>query len=116
MIGDEPSTVVSVGREAVDHPGSAQRRLALRIVWHRDVQRVGELGILAADRSNISRKSPVFDPASDVVLSREPFLTVIDHGGPVEMQPRQTRMPIEINGKPFAQALTFSERMLLLAS
>ncbi len=66
MIGDEPSTVVGVGRDAVDDPGSAQRRLALRIVWHRDVERVGELGILGADRSDLSRKSPVFDPATDV--------------------------------------------------
>jgi two-component system nitrogen regulation response regulator GlnG len=122
MIGDEPSTVVGVGRETAGHPESAQSRLALRIAWHRDVGRVGDLGVLAAERSEISRKSPPFDLANDVVLSRDPFLTVLDHrGGPVEIQPQQTRMPIDVNGRPFTQALTFSANevsagvMILLA-
>ncbi len=109
MSGDEPSTVVGVARDSDDHPGEGKSRPALRIAWHRDLRRVGDLGVLEDEQSEISRKSAPFDIGKDVVLSRDPFLTVIDRGGPIELQPRQTRMPVEINGKPFVQPLTFSE-------
>lgn len=110
MSGDDPSTVVGILRDADDGPRQ-QSCAALRIAWHRDPQRVGDLGIiLAPEYGQISRKSPPFDAVKDVVLSRDSFLTVVDRGGPLEIQPRQTRMPIEINGQPFGQALTFSQQ------
>lgn len=111
MTGDEPSTVVGILRDADDGLRQQQSCAALRIAWHRDPQRVGDLGIiLTPEHAQISRKSPPFDPVKDVVLSRDPFLMVVDRGGPVEVQPRQTRMPIQVNGQPFVQALTFSEQ------
>ncbi len=108
---DEPSTVLNVRREAAKPAGGRQTHPALRIEWHRNVQRIGQVAVLStSEPSDISRMSRPFDPAEDVVLSRAPFFTVVDRGGPVEIRPRETRMSIEINGRPFLEALTFSEK------
>ncbi len=109
---DEPSTVLNVRREAANRAGEErQTHPALRIEWHRNVGRIGQVAVLpTSEPSHVSRMSGPFDPVEDVVLSRAPFLTVVDRGGPVEIRPRQTKMSIEINGRPFAEALTFSEK------
>jgi len=109
MSGDEPSTVVAGRQDAGEPLQGRQSRLALRLAWHRDVQRIGSVEVLAGERSDISRKSPPFDAAKDVVLSRDPFLTVFDHTGSIEIQPREARTPIQVNGQPLIRPLRFSD-------
>src|SRR6185312_6957008 len=109
---NEPSTVLNVRQESAKRSeGERRRHPALRIAWHRDVQRIGHVAVLStSEPSDISRMSGPFDPVKDVVLSRAPFFTVVDRGGKVEIRPRETRMSIEINGRPFVEPLTFSDK------
>jgi two-component system nitrogen regulation response regulator GlnG len=105
MSAEDPSTVVGTPRPPPEGSAAASTVPALRILWHRDVERIGSVGLLLTEeQSEISRRSAPFDASKDVVLSRDPFLTVIDRGGGVELRPRESRVAIEVNGQPFTAA------------
>jgi two-component system nitrogen regulation response regulator GlnG len=109
MSAEDPSTVVGTPRPPPEGPGNARAVPALRILWHRDVARIGSVGLLLTqEQSDVSRRSAPFDASKDVVLSRDPFLTVVDRGAGIELRPRDSRVAIEVNGQAFTEARTFA--------
>lgn len=111
MKSDDPTTVTF--RPLVD-PRSATSgtaRSALRIVWHRDVRRIGQVGLLPAEPiSAVDRRSAPFDRVNDIMLSRDPFLSIVQGANGVEIRPGHTRTTVEVNGSPLDAPRTFSAR------
>jgi two-component system nitrogen regulation response regulator GlnG len=105
---DDPSTVVSPSTrasEVKDAPG----RLAITIVWHPDLKRVGARGVLGQGRVlEISRKTAPFALASDVSLSRSPFLELRDRNGDVEVTGTATSMRVDLDGQPLGESRVLS--------
>jgi two-component system, NtrC family, nitrogen regulation response regulator GlnG len=120
----DPSTVVASRSSDANPERVRPSRPALTILWHRDVQRIGEFEALdGAAEIQVSRKTPPFDSDTDVMLSsREPFLAVVDRGGPVELRPCPSKTKVVVNGAPLDGPRAFSERevrsgiILLLAN
>jgi two-component system, NtrC family, nitrogen regulation response regulator GlnG len=123
MGSKDPSTVVAASSSPAARDTATRSRLALTILWHRDFRRVGECEALPRSAEiRVSRKTPPFDTETDVVLSsREPFLTIIDRGGPIELRPCPSKTKVVVNGRPldgpraFGDAEVRSGLVLLLA-
>jgi two-component system nitrogen regulation response regulator GlnG len=110
MILDDPTTVVGARRADDETASDRTTVLALTIVWHRDVRRIGDIGLLLhPEGSQISRKTPPFDPGADVVLSRAPFVSVLDRGGPAELRPIPSSVEIAVDGRPLENVLRLAE-------
>jgi Phage integrase family len=93
---DDPSTV-AVRVPSRNGPGeTGPSALALTIVWHPDARRLGEAAQLGAGTVEVSRKTPPFDPGTDVLLSRAPFLSVTDRGGAIELRPHEGGAPLRV--------------------
>jgi two-component system nitrogen regulation response regulator GlnG len=78
MSDADPSTVVGAPpRHQGGASDEARSLIALTIVWHPDLRRVGQRGVFDLEKPiEISRRAPPFDVAADVMLSRSPFLAV----------------------------------------
>jgi two-component system nitrogen regulation response regulator GlnG len=113
MSSEEPTTVVGARRPDDEDAGNRPSVPALTIIWHRDVRRIGDLGLLLhPEGSQISRKTPPFDAGADVVLSRAPFVSVLDRGGPVELRPIPSSVEIEVDGRPLENVRQLSEEQI----
>jgi two-component system nitrogen regulation response regulator GlnG len=91
-----------------DFPGP--EGLAITIVWHPDLGRVGTTAALGrAGKLEVSRRTPPFDPATDVSLSRAPFLVVRASGRAAELVPTSTSTVVELDGRPLLESRLLSE-------
>lgn len=106
---EEPTTVASGPPEERRQAEGGVIRYALRILWHRDVSRIGTLGILPAQPiSAVVRRSPPFDPVKDTCLSRDPFLSVVSTARELEIRPGKTRTAVVVNGSRLDGPRVFS--------
>jgi two-component system nitrogen regulation response regulator GlnG len=112
MGSQDPSTVVASRSSSGDQGRDRRSHPALTILWHRDARRIGECDVLAgAGEIQISRKTPPFDTAADVVLSsREPFFAIVDRGGPAEIRPCPSKTRVVVDGTPLDGPRSFTER------
>ncbi len=110
----DPSTVVASPSSSGDHDGRARSQPALTVLWHRDVRRIGECDVLdGTGEVQISRKTAPFDSTADVVLSsREPFMAIIDRGGPIEVRPCPSKTNVVVDGARLDGARVFSEEQV----
>jgi two-component system nitrogen regulation response regulator GlnG len=97
---------------------------ALTIIWHPDLQRVGEIApltnLLKNEIIHISREQPLFLPpsANDGTplahrrISRESVLHIAFHGGILELRRVQHKTDIEVDAKPFLETRRVSAEEL----
>lgn len=106
---DDPTTIASAPPENRREVERGAIRYALRILWHRDVSRIGTLGILPAEpTSAVVRRSPPFDPIEDTCLSREPFVFITPTEHDLEIRPGNTRTVVVVNGRRLDRPRAFS--------
>jgi two-component system nitrogen regulation response regulator GlnG len=107
--GDDPSTVVAPST-AQKGPADLQAgALALTIVWHPDLRRVGEVAPLGtAGTFEVSRRTPPFEAATDVFLSRAPFLQIRARADGAEVSRPTSSTAVEIDGRPLIEPLQLS--------
>ena len=108
---DEPSTVVASGNTVADGQDDT-RALALTIEWHPDLRRIGASSPLGHGVTEVSRRTPPFDMATDVLLSRNPFLTVEDRGDGAVVRVGATSVPVEVEGMRLIQPVDISRGQL----
>ena len=104
-------------------PGQRGDKLTLcaTIVWHPDLQRIGEQCVAAAQGMELSRNFPMFQrpggaaaPLAYPGVSREPVRIVRDvrdvrdGADSVQVCPPNSRMVVELNGAVIGQACTLS--------
>jgi two-component system, NtrC family, nitrogen regulation response regulator GlnG len=112
MTSEDPSTIAGAP-DSVDTEAGTSKRLALRIVWHSDVRRIGDLGLyLPTEPSDVKRDSAPFDRAADIVLGRDPFMTIAPHEGGIELRPRPSRTLIDVAGSPLRAPRVFTDQEL----
>ena len=110
---DDPSTVISSrplsGRDPDDtHSGVP----ALTIQWHYDLRRVGQAAPLGPGVTEVSRRTPPFDAATDVVLSRSTFFVVDYRADGIEIRPGDTPIAAEVDGTPLVQPRRITHEQL----
>jgi len=106
---EDPTTVASAPPQDRHQAEGGAIRYALRILWHRDVRRIGNVGILPAlPITAVVRRSPPFDPIEDTCLSRDPFLSIVSTGRELEIRPGNTRTVIAVNGTGLHSPRAFS--------
>jgi two-component system nitrogen regulation response regulator GlnG len=110
---EDPSTVVAPSSTAAPGDPGATSSVAITIVWHPDPGRVGAVAPLGrVGRFEVSRRTPPFDPATDVLLSRAPFLEVRAIGRGAEILRMPTSTSVEFEGKPLVDPRLVSEEEL----
>ena len=108
---DDPSTVVVPGHSVADAEDHS-RALALTIEWHPDLRRIGASSTLGPGVTEVSRRTPPFDIATDVVLSRSPFLTVEERGDEATIRTGASSVPVEVEGKRLVKPIEISRAQL----
>jgi two-component system nitrogen regulation response regulator GlnG len=103
---DGPTTFV---RE-VKKPGQGDGDLraiapALTILWHYNLERIGQRAALGRRRTEVARGSAPFHPVIDAPLSRAPFLIVEYHEGSATLTPGGSRTSVLVDGAPLTGPL-----------
>jgi two-component system nitrogen regulation response regulator GlnG len=110
---DDPSTVMSSrplsGRDPADTHSAVP---ALTIQWHYDLRRVGQAAPLGPGVTEVSRRTPPFDAATDVVLSRSTFFVVDYRADALEIRPGNTPTAVEVDGTPLVQPRRITHEQL----
>jgi two-component system nitrogen regulation response regulator GlnG len=109
MTSEDPSTIA--GAPGSVHPEDGTSTcLALRILWHSDIRRIGDVGFYpSTERSDVKRDSAPFDRTADVVLGRDPFMAIAPYHGGIELRPCQSRTLVDVNGSPLRVPRVFTD-------
>jgi two-component system nitrogen regulation response regulator GlnG len=108
MTSEDPSTIAGAPGSALAEEGTS-KCLALRILWHSDVRRIGDVGFyVPTEPSDVKRDSGPFDRTADIVLGREPFMTIAPHEGGIELRPCPSRTLIDVAGSPLRVPRVFT--------
>jgi len=84
--------------------------MALTILWHPALVRVGQSAPLREGGTlEISRRTPPFDAATDVFLSRAPFLGIRLRAGGAELSRLASAMPVEVAGQVLGESLWLTD-------
>lgn len=96
-----------------------QLTLCATIVWHPDLQRIGEQCLASAQGMELSRNFPLFQrpggaaaPLAYPGVSREPVRIVRDGADTVQVCPPASRMVVELNGAVIGQAFSLSRAQI----
>jgi two-component system, NtrC family, nitrogen regulation response regulator GlnG len=114
---DHPTLDPGADSTALDEAGLI-RRAALTIVWHPDLERIGQSAVLPDSESQISRALPLFGdrtetasgaPLADVYLSsREPSVTIRQVRDRIEVIPGPASAHVKIGGARLSEPLMLS--------
>ncbi len=118
---DHPTLDPGADSTALDQ-ASLVRRAALTIVWHPDLDRIGQTAVLPDGDSDVSRGVPLFGdrfeetsgaPLGDLYLSsREPSLTIRQLRDRVEVVPAAASAHVKVAGERLTEALVLSRTNL----
>jgi len=93
--------------------------LCATIVWHPDLQRIGEQCVASAQGMELSRNFPMFQrpdgppaPLAYPGVSREPLRIERDLADNLQVTPPNSRMVVELNGAAITQATTLSKAQI----
>jgi two-component system, NtrC family, nitrogen regulation response regulator GlnG len=114
---DSP-TLVPGGDTTAHGDARLLRALALTIIWHPDVRRIGESAVLSAAPCDLSRLEPLFGdrsptaprfPLADVYISsREPSLTLRPTADGIEIVPRNPSAHVKVDGQRLLNPLALT--------
>ena len=106
---EDPSTVVAPPAPSGAGGDLGAKAIALTILWHPDVRRIGESAPLGhAGRIEVSRRTRPFDTGVDVFLSRAPFLEVLVRPDEVEVARPASATAVETGGGQLVDPLRVS--------
>jgi two-component system nitrogen regulation response regulator GlnG len=90
--------------------------LCATVVWHPDLQRIGEQCVASAQGMELSRNFPLFQrpdgppaPLAYPGVSREPLRIERDLADNLQLTPPNSRMVVELNGAAITQATPLSK-------
>ena len=110
MHADDPDQTLTAPLDALAHPAAPV--LALTILWHPDLARVGEQFMLlpGTDEIAVSRYTPLFSrpagvqlPLGERCIGRDPLVLRLD-GTTLRIVPPSSRMRVDVDGMPLLDA------------
>jgi len=107
MSAPEPSTMARPRGADPGEPSEPSEPVvpALTILWHHDPGRVGEVAPLGYGAVAVSRRTPPFELARDVTISRAPFLHLKITRDALELHPGPGSTVVSIEGQPLGATL-----------